>query len=113
MLLGLIGAKKTLEIGVFTGYSSTVTALALPPRFLVSCLACDVSDEFTSVARRYWAEAEVSDKIPFGLARPSTLWSSYWPKVIGQPLISLSLTPTKKPMTPTMSSPWNSSGLAA
>jgi predicted O-methyltransferase YrrM len=61
VLLGLIGAKKTLEIGVFTGYSSTVTALALPPDGHV--FACDVSDEFTSVARRYWAEAEVSDKI--------------------------------------------------
>jgi predicted O-methyltransferase YrrM len=61
VLLGLVGAKKTLEVGVFTGYSSTVTALALPPDGRV--FACDVSDEFTSVARRYWAEAGVADKI--------------------------------------------------
>jgi predicted O-methyltransferase YrrM len=61
VLLGLVGAKRTLEIGVFTGYSSTVTALALPPDGHV--FACDVSDEFTSVARRYWAEAGVAGKI--------------------------------------------------
>lgn len=65
VLLGLVGAKKTLEVGVFTGYSSTVTALALPPDGHV--FACDVSDEFTSVARRYWAEAGVSDKITLRL----------------------------------------------
>jgi predicted O-methyltransferase YrrM len=66
LLLRLIGAAKTLEVGVFTGYSSLVTALTLPPGGRV--VACDVSEEFTSVARRYWAEAGVADKITLRLA---------------------------------------------
>jgi caffeoyl-CoA O-methyltransferase len=65
VLLGVLGARKALEVGVFTGYSSTVTALALPADGHV--FACDVSDEFTSVARRYWAEAGVSNKITLRL----------------------------------------------
>src|SRR5688500_18370340 len=54
-LVELIGARRCLEIGVFTGYSSTVTALALPADGRI--VACDVSEEYTAVARRYWAEA--------------------------------------------------------
>lgn len=52
LLLWLIRAKKTLELEVFTGYSSLITALALPPDGKI--IACDVSEEFTVVARRYW-----------------------------------------------------------
>lgn len=65
-LIKLIGAVKTLEVGVFTGYSSLCTALALPPHGRI--VACDVSEEWTSVARRYWAEAGVADKITLRLA---------------------------------------------
>ncbi|HEV2665943.1 MAG TPA: class I SAM-dependent methyltransferase [Blastocatellia bacterium] len=65
LLVKLIGAVKTLEVGVFTGYSSLCTAMALPPNGLV--VACDVSEEWTSVARRYWAEAGVADKITLRL----------------------------------------------
>jgi predicted O-methyltransferase YrrM len=65
LLMKLIGAVKTLEVGVFTGYSSLCTALALPPNGRI--VACDVSDEWTSVARRYWAEAGVADKITLRL----------------------------------------------
>lgn len=65
-LIKLIGAVKTLEVGVFTGYSSLCTALALPPQGRI--VACDVSEEWTSAARRYWAEAGVADKITLRLA---------------------------------------------
>ncbi len=65
-LIKLIGAVKTLEVGVFTGYSSLCTALALPPQGRI--VACDVSEEWTSVARRYWAEAGVAGKITLRLA---------------------------------------------
>lgn len=66
LLIKLTGAEKTLEVGVFTGYSSLCTALALPPQGRI--VACDVSEEWTSVARRYWAEAGVADKITLRLA---------------------------------------------
>ncbi|HLP91510.1 MAG TPA: class I SAM-dependent methyltransferase [Nostocaceae cyanobacterium] len=65
-LVKLLGAKKTLEVGVFTGYSSLVVALALPADGKV--VACDVSEEFTSIARRYWQEAGVADKIDLHIA---------------------------------------------
>lgn len=65
-LVRLMGARKALEVGVFTGYSSLAVALALPPDGRV--VACDVSEEYTSVARRYWQEAGVADKIDLHLA---------------------------------------------
>ncbi len=61
LLIQLMGARRTLEIGVFTGYSSLAVALALPDDGRI--LACDVSEEYTSVARRYWKEAGVDHKI--------------------------------------------------
>ena len=66
LLLKLIGAAKTLEVGVFTGYSSLCTALTIPADGHI--YACDVSEEWTSMARRYWAEAGVDDKITLKLA---------------------------------------------
>jgi predicted O-methyltransferase YrrM len=66
LLVQLIGAKKTLEVGVFTGYSSLVVALALPPDGKV--VACDVSEEYTAIARRYWQQAGVADKIDLHIA---------------------------------------------
>lgn len=66
LLVQLMGAKKTLEVGVFTGYSSLAVALVLPPEGRV--VACDVSAEFTAIARRYWQEAGVSDKIDLHIA---------------------------------------------
>ncbi len=61
LLVELVGAKRCLEIGTFTGYSSLSVALALPPGGSIVC--CDVSEEFTAIARRYWAEAGVADKV--------------------------------------------------
>jgi caffeoyl-CoA O-methyltransferase len=60
------GACKTLEVGVFMGYSSTWVALALAPGGKV--IACDVSEEFTARARRTWKEAGVEDRIELRLA---------------------------------------------
>jgi caffeoyl-CoA O-methyltransferase len=65
LLMRLMGAKKTLEVGVFTGYSSLSVALALPADGRV--IACDISDEYTSIARRYWKEAGVADRIELRL----------------------------------------------
>jgi predicted O-methyltransferase YrrM len=66
LLVRLMGAKKCLEVGVYTGYSSLSVALVLPPEGRL--IACDVSEEWTSIARRYWAEAGVADKIQLKLA---------------------------------------------
>jgi caffeoyl-CoA O-methyltransferase len=61
LLVRLLGARKTLEIGVFTGYSAMVVAKAMGPGGKV--LALDVSEEYTAVARRHWAKAGIADRI--------------------------------------------------
>lgn len=61
LLVKLIGARRTIEIGTFTGYSALTVALALPADGRV--LACDISDEFTRVGRPYWQQAGVENKI--------------------------------------------------
>ena len=69
LLARLTGARRALEVGVFTGYSSLAVALAMPDDGAL--VACDVSEEWTSIARRYWAEAGVAHKIDLRLA-PAT-----------------------------------------
>jgi predicted O-methyltransferase YrrM len=69
LLVRLIGAKRILEIGTFTGYSSTAMALALPPDGRITCL--DVSREWTDIARETWADAGVADNVDLILA-PAT-----------------------------------------
>jgi len=61
MLVKLAGARRTIEIGVFTGYSALAVALALPADGKL--LGCDISDEFTRVGHPYWERAGVADKI--------------------------------------------------
>ena len=66
LLVQLIGAKKTLDLGVFTGYSSLIVALALPPDGKV--VACERSEEYGAIARRWWQKAGVADKIDLYIA---------------------------------------------
>jgi predicted O-methyltransferase YrrM len=66
LLVKLIGARRTLELGVFTGYSSLWVALALPPDGKI--IACDVNAEWTATARQYWEAAGVAEKIDLRLA---------------------------------------------
>ncbi|HEY8296944.1 MAG TPA: class I SAM-dependent methyltransferase [Candidatus Baltobacteraceae bacterium] len=66
MLIRLTGAKRVLEVGVFTGYSALGMALALPEDGHL--VACDVSEEYTSIAKPYWERAGVAAKIDLRLA---------------------------------------------
>ncbi len=66
LLIELLNAKKTLDIGVFTGYSALAVALALPQDGKV--IACDINEEWTSMAKRFWQQAGVANKIDLHLA---------------------------------------------
>jgi predicted O-methyltransferase YrrM len=66
MLVELTGARRCIEVGTFTGYSSLAVALALPDDGTIVC--CDVSEEWTALASRYWAEAGVEQKIDLRIA---------------------------------------------
>jgi predicted O-methyltransferase YrrM len=66
MLVELTGARRCIEVGTFTGYSSTAVALALPDDGELVC--CDVSQQWTSLARKYWDEAGVAAKVDLRIA---------------------------------------------
>ena len=66
LLVRSIGAKRALEIGTYTGYSALAVAMALPADGKLVC--CDINEEWTQVARRYWREAGLADKIELRLA---------------------------------------------
>jgi caffeoyl-CoA O-methyltransferase len=68
LLCELVGARRAIEVGVFTGYSSACVAQVLPPDGKL--VACDVSEEWTNIARRYWKELGVDDRIELHL-RPA------------------------------------------
>ena len=65
LLVQLLRARKTLEVGVFTGYSALWVAMGLPDDGRM--IACDISEEYTSVAKRYWKQAGVDQKIDLRL----------------------------------------------
>jgi predicted O-methyltransferase YrrM len=65
LLVGLMNARTYLEVGTFTGYSSLSVAMALPADGRLTC--CDISPEWTDVARRYWTDAGVADRIDLRL----------------------------------------------
>jgi predicted O-methyltransferase YrrM len=65
LLIELLGAQKTLEVGVFTGYSALWVALTLPAEGRL--VACDINPEWTSIAQRYWQRAGVTNKIDLRL----------------------------------------------
>jgi len=69
LLVQMLGARNTIEIGVYTGYSSLAVALALPEDGRV--VACDVNEEWTAIARRYWEKAGVAHKVDLRLAAAS------------------------------------------
>lgn len=66
LLIELIGARKTFEVGTFTGYSAMAVAKAMGPEGRV--VALDISEEFTAVARKHWAKAKLSERIDLRLA---------------------------------------------
>lgn len=66
LLIELTGARRTIEIGTFTGYSALAVAMALPADGSIVC--CDINEEWTRIARRYWREAGVAARIDLRLA---------------------------------------------
>ena len=66
VLVRAIGATSAIEIGTFTGYSALSVARALGPKGRLLC--CDISDEWTAIARKYWQKAGVADRIELKLA---------------------------------------------
>ncbi len=66
MLVRLTGARQAVEVGTFTGYSSICIARGLPSDGHLLC--CDVSEEWTAIARRYWERAGVTDRIELRIA---------------------------------------------
>jgi predicted O-methyltransferase YrrM len=69
LLVRMLDARRVVEVGTFTGYSALAMAMALPPDGRIVC--CDISEEYTAIARRYWKEAGVADRIDLRLG-PAT-----------------------------------------
>ena len=98
-LIRLTGARQTLEIGTFTGYSTLAVALALPDNGKV--IACDVSEEWTAIARAHWQEAGVAKKITLRLAPALETLAALKRRASPAASTSPSSTPTSRNMTAT------------
>lgn len=66
LMVRLVGARRAVEVGTFTGYSALCIARAMGPEGRLTC--CDVSEEWTSIGKRYWEEAGVADRIDLRIA---------------------------------------------
>ncbi len=82
LLVRLLGARRCIEIGTFTGYSALAVALALPPGGKIIC--CDISKEWTDIARRFWRLASVNKKISLRLAPALRTLDELLPKQKGK-----------------------------
>ena len=69
LLLAMLGARRAIEVGVFTGYSALAIAMALPEDGHL--VACDISEEYTAIAQPYWQRADMNNKIDLRLAPAS------------------------------------------
>ncbi|HCB04776.1 MAG TPA: SAM-dependent methyltransferase [Nocardioides bacterium] len=95
LLTRLVGAAYTIEVGTFTGYSSICIARGLAPGGRL--LACDVSGEWTDLARRYWDEAGVTDRIELRLAPAAETLAALPP----DPIVDLAFVDADKESYPT------------
>ena len=96
MLVKLLGAKRVLEVGTFTGYSALAMALALPENGRLD--ACDSSKEWTDIAGRYWQEAGVLDRIKLHLAPAKDTLTGFYSRGWQRHSISLLSTPINRDM---------------
>ena len=111
ILVELLGARQCLEIGTFTGYSSLAVMLAMPPDGRMVC--CDVSEEYTATARRYWAEAGVADRVDLRIAPAVDTLDALIAEGRRARSTSPSSTPTRAATPPTTSAASSSSARAA
>jgi predicted O-methyltransferase YrrM len=75
LLVDMLGARRCLEVGVFTGYSALCVAERLPPGGKL--VACDISEEWTSVAKPFWRDAKVADRIDLRLGPASATLAAF------------------------------------
>ena len=101
MLVRLTGARRAIEVGVFTGYSSLAVMLAMPKDGRL--LALDVSEEFTAIARRHWQAAGVADRIELVIAPARETLDARIAAARRAATTSPSSTPTRPDISPTTS----------
>ena len=110
LMARLIGARRVIEVGVFTGYSSLCVARALGEEGHL--VACDVNEDWTAIARRYWEAAEVDQRIDLRLAPATDTLEGLIADGQAATFDMASSTPTKSTMTPTTSDVWSWSARA-